>query len=143
MKVIFLKPAPPYRSGDVADVAEGYAQNYLFPHKLAMRASAAAEAAAKQRVAKETAATARGHEATQNLLRKMHGQTVAVPAKASPSGTLYAALTPALIAAALQAQFGEALPAALQAQLPHLKHAGEQVVTLRYPGQNATFTLKV
>ena len=58
MRVLFIKPVTPYHSGDVADVAEGYAKNFLIPQNLAVPASAHAIAEAQQRKQKHVAADA-------------------------------------------------------------------------------------
>lgn len=143
MKVIFLKAVPPHKVGDIAEVAVGHAQNFLFPRALAKQATPEAIASIQKQAA---IAAAHSVEATQKLarvLQKLANSIMTIPARKSATGTLYAALTPKAIAQAIQTHIGSELPAELGLQLPHIKHAGEYAVTLHHDGQTATFTLKV
>ncbi len=91
-------------AGDVVDVKDGYARNYLVPRKLATPWSAGAEksidAMRKARRAKEIASVEDAHAARDAL----QANPVIVPAKAGESGRLFGAVTPADIAAAIGAR---------------------------------------
>ncbi len=88
-------------AGDVVDVKDGYARNYLVPRKLATPWSAGAEkqieALRKSRRAKEIQSI-EGAQAARDALQ---GTQVVVEAKAGESGRLFGAVTPADIAAAI------------------------------------------
>lgn len=143
MKVLFLKAVEPYRVGQVADVAEGYAQNFLLPQKLAIPATAHAIQEAQRRQQQHVAAVAGADHDLDALAQVLIGATVRVTAKASPTGTLYAAVTPVQIAEAVATQTGYHFPKALQKQLPTLKHVGPHPVTLQIHATTVTFTLDV
>ncbi|WP_297081429.1 50S ribosomal protein L9 [uncultured Demequina sp.] len=88
-------------AGDVVDVKDGYARNYLVPRKLATPWSAGAEkqieALRKSRREKEIASTEEAQAARDSLQSK----AVRVEAKAGDSGRLFGAVTPADIATAI------------------------------------------
>ena len=94
------------RRGDVCDVADGYARNYLVPRGLALKSSAGAEAqAAAMRRAAVARAAADRQDAVE-LAERLAEKVVTVAAKAAVGGHLYGSVGPADIAEALQAQTG-------------------------------------
>lgn len=88
-------------AGDVVDVKDGYARNFLVPRKLATPWSAGAEkqieGLRKARRAKEIESI-EGAQAARDALQSA---TVTVEAKAGDAGRLFGAVTPADIAAAI------------------------------------------
>lgn len=88
-------------AGDVLEVKDGYANNYLVPRKLATPWSAGAEksieAMRKARRARELASI----EEAQAARDALQGFTVTIPAKAGDGGRLFGAVTTADIAAAI------------------------------------------
>jgi len=88
-------------AGDVVDVKDGYARNYLVPRKLATPWSAGAEksieAMRKARRARELA-TIEDAQAARNVLQSA---PVVVSAKAGDSGRLFGAITTGDIASAI------------------------------------------
>mgnify|MGYP000513047077 CR=1 FL=1 len=88
-------------AGDVVDVKDGYARNYLVPRKLATPWSAGAEKQIEQlrkaRRAKEIA-TVEGAQAARDALQ---ASPVVVSVKAGESGRLFGAVSPADIATAI------------------------------------------
>ncbi len=111
MKVIFLQDVPEVATrGDVKDVADGYARNFLLPQGLAKPATkeALAELEAAEK-AREQAALEDLRKA-ELLTGRLDGFELELKAKASEAGTLYAAITPRRIADEL-ARRGFAVPA--------------------------------
>jgi large subunit ribosomal protein L9 len=92
--------------GDVVDVADGYARNYLVPRGLAMKATkgvvAQAEAMRRNRAAKE----ARDVEAAQTQAARLEGARIEIPARAGEGGKLFGSVTATDVADAIQAQRG-------------------------------------
>ncbi|WP_084038992.1 50S ribosomal protein L9 [Demequina sp. NBRC 110053] len=88
-------------AGDVVDVKNGYARNYLVPRKLATPWSAGAEkqieSMRKARRDKEIASV----EDAQAARDSLQANPVKVEAKAGDSGRLFGAVTPAEIADAI------------------------------------------
>ena len=107
MKVILLQDIRGTgKKGEMINVSDGYARNYLFPRKLAKEADAQAlnelknaEQSKQHKIAVETA------EAEANK-KKLEGQTLRLTAKAGQGGRLFGSVTSKEIAAALNTQFG-------------------------------------
>lgn len=90
--------------GDVVNVAEGYARNYLIPQRLGTEPTEeniAAIAEAKKKAAEERARRMREFKA---LAEKMVDVSVTIEAQANEEGTLYGSVGPREIAAALHEQ---------------------------------------
>lgn len=102
MKVILTAPVESLGDkGDVVDVADGYARNYLVPKKLAVRASdGALKQAEAMRVAREDAAR-RSLEEAQQLADSLTGTRVVVAARAGDSGNLFGSIGAADVAEAI------------------------------------------
>jgi large subunit ribosomal protein L9 len=87
--------------GDVVDVADGYARNYLVPKHLAVKASdGALKQAESMRVAREEAAR-RGREEAEQLAESLTGTRVVVAARAGDSGNLFGSIGASDVAEAI------------------------------------------
>lgn len=79
--------------GDVVDVAEGYARNYLLPRKKAMKASESAlqraETVRETRIAEEK----RAKEEAEAIASQLVGSRVVIAAPAGDEGQLYGSVT--------------------------------------------------
>lgn len=79
--------------GDVVDVADGYARNYLLPRKKAMKASESAlqraEAVRETRIAEEK----RAKEEAEAIASQLVGSRVVIAAPAGDEGQLYGSVT--------------------------------------------------
>lgn len=93
MKVILTKPVEALGDkGDVVDVADGYARNYLVPKNLAVKASAGAlKQAEAMRLAREEAER-KALEDAQDLAESLTGTRVVVAARAGDSGNLFGSI---------------------------------------------------
>lgn len=92
--------------GDVVDVAQGYAENFLFPNKIAQPATPGNIKQLEERrhaIEKREAERISGAEATKASLE---GKSVTVDAKIGEEGQLFGSVTPAQIADAVKAQLG-------------------------------------
>lgn len=89
------------KKGDVKEVAEGYARNFLLPRKLAVEATAgainthSAQEKSKQKKAQEEL------EKAQALARKLEEEKITISAKAGEGGRLFGAVTNKQVADAL------------------------------------------
>ncbi|SFG26824.1 50S ribosomal protein L9 [Sporolactobacillus nakayamae] len=103
MKVIFLKDVKGKGSlGEIKDVSEGYARNYLLPKKLAVEAnkSSLSQLEAQKKKKQELEANER-HEA-EVLKEKIEKMTIDMKAKSGEGGRLFGSITSKQIAAALK-----------------------------------------
>jgi large subunit ribosomal protein L9 len=110
MKVFFKKDvADVARAGQVKDVADGYARNFLLPRGLAVVATAATlkQVADVQAIAARHAAEEA--QAAGALKERLEAQPVVVEAKAGSQGRLYGSVTTADVVSAVQKQVGTSL----------------------------------
>ena len=93
-------------TGDLVDVANGYAQNFLMPKGLAMRAT---EGAATQAEAMQRSQELRGvkeREGAEELGQQLQAQTIAIQARVGQDDQLYGSVTTSEIVEAVQPQTG-------------------------------------
>lgn len=105
MKVVLLQDvAGQGKKGDVINVADGYARNYLLPRGLAAPASKGKMA--ELAVQKESAArkSRQIEEEARELAARLSGVTVTIRAKAGEGGKLFGSVNNLDIAAALAGQ---------------------------------------
>ncbi len=92
--------------GDVVDVSDGYARNYLVPRGHAIVATKGIEAQAtamrRSRDVKDTQA----RQAAEAVARQLVAATVLVSAKAGAEGRLFGSITTSDIVAAVTSQWG-------------------------------------
>jgi len=94
------------KRGDIVDVADGHARNYLLPKGLAISASAGAvEQAAKMRRARDLR-DASDREAATTVASTLVPKVITIPAKAGAEGKLFGSVTTADIVAAVADQTG-------------------------------------
>ena len=94
------------KRGDIVDVADGHARNYLLPKGLAMTASkGAVDQAAKMRRARDVR-DAGAREAAQGIATALVPRVITVAAKAGAEGKLFGSVTTADVADAVLAQTG-------------------------------------
>lgn len=94
------------RRGDIVDVADGYARNYLFPggHGIAAGSGVEGQAAAMRR--SRDLRDARDREAAESKAKVLAGATLRVSARAGTSGKLFGSVGVAEVLDAIRAQKG-------------------------------------
>lgn len=130
-------------AGDVVDVKNGYARNYLVPRGFAVEWTRGGEAqVAEIRAARETRAIANKEDAVE-LKQKLESQKIRVEMKAGTGGRLFGSVKPAAVAAAVQAQgLGEIDKR--KVTLPTIKTTGEyKAIAHLHEGVDAKLTLQV
>lgn len=123
-------------TGQVKEVPDGYARNYLLPKKLAMAATADSLVRAKEQQAQQAEAHAAQASEYQALVAGVTNRTVTVSAKASATGRLFSAVHADDIIAQLQTD-GVVLPP-LTVTVPPIKQVGTYEASVRLPGQPTT-----
>lgn len=92
------------KRGDIVEVADGHARNFLIPKGLAMPASEGAiEQAGKMRKARDQRDSSARDAATQ-IASTLVPKVIKVEAKAGPEGKLFGSVTSSDVAAAVLAQ---------------------------------------
>ena len=105
MKVILQKDVKGKgKKGQMIDVAEGYARNFLLPQKLAILATADAMNTMNLQAKAKAKADAEAKAAAQAIAEKLKGCQVKISAKGGNGGKLFGAVTGKEISAALKAQ---------------------------------------
>lgn len=102
MKVILLSDVKSLgKEGEVADVAEGYARNFLLPRNLAIEANKGALAVLESQRRARAKKDAQALAEAKDLAARIEGTRIAVPAKAGGNGKLFGAVTNADVAGAI------------------------------------------
>lgn len=103
MKLILLSDVKALgKKGDVVDVAEGYARNFLVPRKLATEADRGALAQLGSQKKAQERRDAQTLADAQALADRLAAAKLAVKAKAGGNGKLFGAVTNADVASAIQ-----------------------------------------
>lgn len=94
------------KKGQMIEVAEGYARNFLMPKGLAVPATADAVNTMRLQEKTKAKADAEAKAAATEIAEKLKGLQVKVPSKGGEGGKLFGAVTGREIAAALKEQHG-------------------------------------
>jgi large subunit ribosomal protein L9 len=136
VKVILLKDVDNLgRTGDVRDVAPGYARNFLLRRALATPATEGALKQIdmlKQRRAKEDA---RRLTEAQTLAERLGQLSLTIPVRAGAEGRLFGSVTNSDVAAALKEQHGIEIDRRDVALDETIRTLGEHTVDVRLGGQ--------
>ena len=144
MKVILLQDVKGKgKKGQMIEVSDGYARNFMLPKKMAIEATADAintmkmnDKATQERIAREKA------EAME-VSKKLRAMTLVVKAKGGGAGRLFGAVTNAEIAAALEKQ-GVKLDTRKIVLGENIKNIGTYTVTCKLGYEiNAPLTVKI
>ena len=142
MKIILLDDVPKLgRRGEVRDVSDGYARNYLLPHKLALHATPGNLRNIETIKAAQEGRAVRMRSEAETQAQRIEGLTYAQSRQASDEGRLFGSVGKADIAAFL-AQNGLAVERRRIVLDEPIKTLGEFTVPVRLHG-DVTAALKV
>ena len=145
MKVILLQDVRGKgKKGQMLEVSDGYARNYMLPRKIAIEATADAvntmrmnDKATQERIAKEKAGA-------MEVSKKLREMTVVVNAKGGGNGRLFGSVTNQEIADALKAKTGIALDKRKIIITDAIKNVGTYTVTCKLGYEiTAPLTVKI
>ena len=144
MKVILLSDVKGKgKKGDLVNVSDGYARNFLFPKNLAIEADNAALSELKSR--NEASAHHKQEEiaAAKSIAEKLEGKTVVLSAKAGANGRLFGSVTSKEIVEKIEGDLGIKIDKK-KMSVPEIKNFGEYSAVVKlYPGISATVNVKV
>lgn len=144
MKVILLQDVKSKgKKGDLINVSDGYARNFLFPKNLAVEADNAAMSEMKSR--KDAAEHHIKEEiaAANALAEKLNGKTVTLKAKAGSSGRLFGSITSKEIAEEINSVFSVSIDKK-KLSVADIKNFGEYTAEVKlYKGISAKVNVKV
>ncbi|HEV8633573.1 MAG TPA: 50S ribosomal protein L9 [Chloroflexota bacterium] len=110
MKVLLVQSVKNVgKPGDIKEVADGYARNYLIPRGLATVANTTAVKQAQAQRDAEARREGKFASENQTLAARLGETQVTLRAKTGAQGRLYGAITAADIAAALEEKLGQAV----------------------------------
>ena len=93
------------KKGELVNVSDGYAKNYLIPRKIAAVADAAAMNELKNREASKAYQLAKEKENAENAAKVLDGKTIKISAKAGANGRLFGSVTSKEISEKIKADY--------------------------------------
>ncbi|HET8910349.1 MAG TPA: 50S ribosomal protein L9 [Ktedonobacteraceae bacterium] len=103
MKVILLKEVQGLgKAGDLKEVANGYARNFLLPRNMAAPATPAMMANRQQRIASEQRKLEKQQETNRQLAERLNQVALTFKARVGEQGRLYGSITSQDVAAGLR-----------------------------------------
>lgn len=144
VKVILTKPLPGQGpSGQVIEVADAYARNFLLPRGLAQAATPTIIAAAASRQHRQSQGLAKKAKDRRDAQARLAGQTITIKAPANKQGRLFAGLKAQDILRAMTAST-QLLLADVRTEPDHIKSVGQhQLEIIWSDGGRATVTVIV
>lgn len=143
MQVILLKDVRGLgQANTVVSVADGYAHNFLMPHKYAVAATEEKIKELESKRAQLEAAKAKEEEKLSATIKTLEGKSVTIVARATEKGGLFKSLGPADVAKAIRAEHNLEIPEAAIAAEP-IKTVGEHPVHLNSKHSKAILTVVI
>lgn len=144
MKVILLADVKGQgKKGELCNVSDGYARNFLFPKNLAVEANNASMAEMKSREDAKAHHIKEEKAAATELAKKIEGTRFTVTAKAGANGKLFGSVTTKEVVAAVKAKLGIEIDKK-KVTMNDIKAYGEYNAEVKlYNGINAKFIVEV
>lgn len=144
MKVILLQDVKGHgKKGELCNVSDGYARNFLFPKKLAIEADSTAMNELKNREAAAAHHKQEEINAAKDIATKLEGKAVTIHAKAGSNGKLFGSVTSKEIAAEIKKAFAIEIDRK-KMSVADIKNFGEYTAEIKlYQGIIAKITVKV
>lgn len=139
MEVVLLKDIKRLgKAGDVRNVADGYARNYLIPRGLVAPATAGVVRAAKEQTAAQARRAAQEQAQAQTQAEQLSNVSLEFKARAGESGHLYGSITAGDIAEELEKQTGKAVDRRKIVLEEPIRDLGIYRVPIRFSGDVST-----
>ncbi len=132
MKVILMIDVKALgRRGEVVNVSDGYALNFLFPQNLAVQATAQAIQHMRDQELKSVRVAKKGEDEARKLASRLDGFELLLQEKTSDGGTFFAAVNAKTVSSGLKkAGFGVTPD---QIEMEPMKEPGERDITINLP----------
>lgn len=117
--------------GEIKNVSDGYASNFLFPQKLAVPATEEKVAEHAAQLAAREADTAKQEEQLAGKINMLRGKNITITARATEKGGLFKSITPKDIAKAIRTEYSLEIPETAIASAVHIKTVGEHQIELK------------
>lgn len=133
MKVILVRDVKNIgKAGDIKEVSNGYAKNFLFPNKLAEIATPELIKKAEQNKAFEIKKAEENLKMIEDIVNSLDGISVKMKAKANEEGKLFGSITPEMIIDAVKKEV-KTLKSIKIGIESSVKETGEHKITLNFP----------
>lgn len=144
MKVILLADVKGQgKKGELCNVSDGYARNFLFPKNLAVEANAAAMSELKSREDAKAHHIKEEKQAAAATAQKIEGKTITLTAKAGANGKLFGSVTAKEVAAGVKSALGIEIDRK-KLTVNDIKSFGDYSAEIKlYNGISAKFTVTV
>ena len=119
------------KKGEIVNVSDGYARNFLFPKKLAEEATAASLAAQETRLKAEAHRKSVEEAEAHRQAQEIKNYNVKVPIRVGEGGKTYGAVSTQNVADALKAQYGLELDKKKIVIKDAIKELGDYTVQLK------------
>ena len=142
MKLLFLKDVPNVaKSGEIKEVSDGYARNFLIPKKLGVPATENVTKHHEAQVKAQKKAEAEHESKMKELGEKIEKLTVTIKGKIGAGNKLYGSVTTADIAKELSEMVGYEIDKR-KIEVEPIKEVGEYVATIKLH-RNVTSKIKL
>lgn len=144
MKVLFLQNVKNVAQiGDIKDVADGYARNFLFPRDIARLADKESQKLSEKLKSAHLAELSLKKAEAEKLASKIGDMTFEMSAETNPEGHLYGSITADNISEELK-KAGFGVESDSIELIDHIKETGDYKVSLNLmPEVSATINLKI
>lgn len=145
MKVLLLTDVKGTgNKGQIKEVSDGYARNFLIKKGLAKSATAHDVSTTKEREAKKSRVESREERTAKKQYRTLHKQVLRLHGAANEDGRLYAAITAEMLVKEIEKMYTIAVARA-QIVIPKpMKQLGDHIVTITLSnGLNAELKVRV
>ena len=133
MKVIFVVDVKGQgKKGEMKEVSDGYARNYLLPRKLAVAATADSLNALKLKEKAKAAQLAAEKEKAEKAAAELEHIVVKIAARAGAGGKLFGAITSKEISDSLRTQYGIDIDSKKIVQSDPIKSFGSYEVKCKF-----------
>jgi len=145
MKVILTQDVKNLgKQGEIKDVSDGYARNYLIPRGLAVQATQARLTELEQKLERQGKRREKEEEKARRIKETIDGQVIRVKARAGEGGRLFGTVTAKEIAEVLQEDFHVSIDKKKIEITEPIKHLGEYQVKVKvFPSFHANIRVLV
>ena len=144
MKVILLKDVKGvWQRGKIVEVKDGYAYNFLIPHKAAEQATPEKIAAHDAKEKQEATLHEQQNTALKMAVQSLNGKTLTVFARATEKGGLFKSLTTSDVVKAILDQLNIQIPETTVELEKPIKQTGEHAIKIKTADVAASIVLSV
>jgi large subunit ribosomal protein L9 len=132
------------KKGEIVDVSDGYAKNFILPKKLGIEATKAIQNEWNIKKGSEANRKQKEKDAAIALAKELNGKSVTIRTKAGEGGRLFGSITTKEVAEQMEQQLGLAIDKKKLTLNTAVKAIGQYTVTVKlHTDASAEITLKV